>query len=222
VASYAEAGGANSARRRIQHLRGDHQIMAGPVALHRETHGKVTVTGPVGETTPEHTLLDKDVGLALGLLVPELLLSTAIACGVDATVKGLIGRHEQRRLGADVHEFLASGRSAVAVLAVSGRVDRMCRALGRSGEAVEIPVNPSDYRALRSALTDAPAADCLPAPWGRRTRSARRAAFWIADDAWPVYRRGQCRASRATFPPVEYGQAVGERKVATWRRSTRS
>jgi hypothetical protein len=167
LASYAEAGGANSARRRIQHLRGDHQIMAGPLALHRDTQGKVTVTGPVGETTPEHALLDEDVGLALGLLVPELLLSSAIACGVDATVKGLIRRHEQRRLGADVDEFLAPGQSAVAVLAVPERVDPLCRALGRSGAAAWILVDPGDYHALLSALTDArgPAVD----PHNRKT-----------------------------------------------------
>jgi uncharacterized membrane protein len=161
LASYAEAGGANSARRRIQHLLDDDQILAGPLALHRDTHGKVTVTGPVGETTPEQLLLDEDVGLVLGLLVPELLLSCAIGCGVDATVEDLIGRHEQRRLGADIDEFLAPGGSAVAVLAVAERVDPLCRALSRSGEAVKVPVDPGDYRALRSALTDArrPAVD---------------------------------------------------------------
>ena len=155
VASYTETATASSDRRRLQRLLGDGQVVAGPVALHRHTSGNVAVAGTTGAAMLAPALILEDAALVVGLLVPELLLSSAMAFGVDTTVKGLIRHHEQRRLGADVGEFLAPGRSAVAVLAISERVDALCRALSRSDKTVEIPVDPSDQRALRSALTDA-------------------------------------------------------------------
>jgi hypothetical protein len=155
VASYTEPGTAMSDLRRLEHLLDDGHVMAGPVALHRDRDGRVSVVGPDHRTIPKDDLTAEDVGLVIGLLVPELLLSSAIVWGVDATVRSLIRRHEEGHLGVDLHDHLPPGGSMIAAIVPCERHDRACRALTRPDRIIEAPVDPSDRQAIRSALTEA-------------------------------------------------------------------
>ena len=94
-------------------------------------------------------------GLVVGLFAPPLLLATAVGAGIGAGIGELKKRHEEKKLGVDLEEYLPPGSSAVIVVVDDTYLDRVDKALTKSTKKINKAVDSGDYEELTKALQDA-------------------------------------------------------------------
>jgi uncharacterized membrane protein len=101
------------------------------------------------------TALGAAGGLVLGLFAPPLLLATAVGAGIGAAIGELTKRHQEKKLGAEIDEYLPPGSSAVIVVVDDTYLDRVENALTKSSKKVSKAVDSGDVDKLQKALADA-------------------------------------------------------------------
>ena len=127
VASYDDAASAEADFKALKDAEGAEDFaVVGAVVASRDAGGEVTVSehgvaSPVGGGTA----LGATGGLVLGLFAPPLLLATAIGAGIGAAVGELVKRHQERKLGAEIDDYLPPGSSAVIVVVDDIYLDRV-------------------------------------------------------------------------------------------------
>ena len=94
-------------------------------------------------------------GLAVGLFAPPLLLATALGAGIGAGIGGLKKRHDEKKLGVEMEEYLPPRSSAVIVVVDDTYLDRVDKALTKSTKKINKAVDKGDYEELTKALQDA-------------------------------------------------------------------
>ncbi len=157
AASYADASAAEADFQSLKEAQtAEDFAVVGAVVASCDDAGKVTVdehgvASPVGGGT----VLGAAGGLVVGLFAPPLLLATAIGAGIGAAIGGLTKRHQEKKMGVDLEEYLSPGSSAVIVVVDDMYADRVDKALTKSTKKISQAVDSGDYDQLTKALQDA-------------------------------------------------------------------
>jgi uncharacterized membrane protein len=131
---------------------GDYQVV-GAVVLNREPSGKVDVAEhDSGAHVAGGAVLGGTAGLVLGLFAPPLLAATAVGAGVGAVVGKLRKKHEEKKMGVELEEYLPPGSSAVVAIVDDTYADRVEAALVNSDKRINKAIDKGDYDELQNAL----------------------------------------------------------------------
>ena len=159
VASYADVAAAKADFQSLKDAeRAEDFVVVGAVVASRDDAGKVTVdehgaASPVGGSA----VVGGGAGLVVGLFAPPLLLAGVVGAGIGAGIGGLKKRHEEKKMGVDLEEYLPVGSSAVIVVVNDTYLDRVNKALTKSTKKINKAVDKGDYDELTKALQDADA-----------------------------------------------------------------
>ena len=157
VASYADEASANADFKSLKDAeRAEDFAVVGAVVASRDDAGNVTVDehGAASPVAGSATI-GAGAGLVVGLFAPPLLLATAIGAGIGAGIGELKKRHEEKKLGVDVDEYLPPGSSAVIVVVDDTYLDRVDKALAKSSKKISKAVDSGDADQLEKELADA-------------------------------------------------------------------
>jgi uncharacterized membrane protein len=153
VGSYADAGAANddfSALKAGQEA--DEYKLVGAVVMTRDASGKVDVKEHGDKRTAGGAVLGGTAGLVVGLFAPPLLAATAVGAGIGALWGYLSKRHQEKKLGVDVEEYLPPGSSAVVAVVDDTYADKVENALVKSDKRINKAIDAGDYDALQKAI----------------------------------------------------------------------
>jgi uncharacterized membrane protein len=93
-------------------------------------------------------------GIVIGLFAPPMLVATLVGAAVGAGIGKLRKRHEEKKLGVDVDEYLPPGTTAVVAVVTAESADKAEAALVRADKRVSRPVAPEDYEALKDLMSE--------------------------------------------------------------------
>ena len=157
AATYEDAAAAEADYQSLKQAQSAEDFaVVGAVVASRDDAGEVTVdehgvASPVGGGAA----LGAAGGLVVGLFAPPLLLATAIGAGIGAAIGAVKKRHEEKKMGVDLEEYLPKGSSAVIVVVDDMYADRVDKALTKSSKKIKKAVDSGDYEQLSKALQDA-------------------------------------------------------------------
>jgi uncharacterized membrane protein len=157
VASYDDAASADADLKALKDAQSAEDFaVVGAVVASRDAGGEVTVSEH-GAASPVAggTVLGATGGLVLGLFAPPLLLATAVGAGIGAAIGELTKRHQEKKLGAEIDEYLPPGSSAIIVVVDDTYLDRVENALTKSSKKITKAVDSGDAEKLQKALADA-------------------------------------------------------------------
>jgi uncharacterized membrane protein len=157
VASYDDAATADADYQALKDAESAEDFaVVGAVVASRDAGGEVTVSEH-GAASPVAggTAIGATGGLVLGLFAPPLLLATAVGAGIGAAIGELVKRHQERKMGAEIDEYLPPGSSAVVVVVDDTYLDRVENALTKSSKKVSKAIDSGDVEKLEKALADA-------------------------------------------------------------------
>ena len=153
VGSYGDAGAANDDFNALKAAQdaGEYQVV-GAVVMTRDASGKVDVKEHGDKHTAGGAVLGGTAGLVVGLFAPPLLAATAIGAGIGALLGHLTKRHEEKKLGVELEEYLPAGSSAVVAVVDDKYADKVEAALVNSDKRINKAIDKGDYDALQKAL----------------------------------------------------------------------
>jgi uncharacterized membrane protein len=156
VAAYSDPGSASDDFQSLKDAQGadEFKVVAAAI-LSRSADGKVDVKEHGTREVAAGTGVGAVGGLVVGLFAPPLLLATAVGAGIGAGIGELVKRHEEKKIGVDVEEYLPPGSSAIAVVIDDRYLDRVEKALTKSTKKVSKAIDSGDYDKLKKAITDA-------------------------------------------------------------------
>ena len=131
---------------------GEYQVV-GAVVMNRDASGKVDVNEHGDRNVAGGATAGGAVGLVVGLFAPPLLAATAIGAGIGAGIGALKKRHEEKKLGVDVDEYLPPGSSAVAAVVDDRWADKVENALVKSDKRINKAIDSGDYDELQKAIS---------------------------------------------------------------------
>ena len=152
VASYADAGTANEDFASLKTAQGDGLVVLAAVVMSRDADGKVDVLAKGDEITASGAVLGGGIGLVVGLFAPPLLAATAIGAGIGAVLGHLTKKHEEKKLGVSLEEYLPPNSSAVVVVIDDQYLDRVAGALAKADKRINKAIDADDYDELQKAL----------------------------------------------------------------------
>jgi uncharacterized membrane protein len=129
--------------------------IVGSVVLSRDDDGKVTVKETGTGQTGGGAWIGGGAGLIVGLFAPPLLLATALGAGIGATIGHLVKKHDEKKMGADVEEYLPPGTSAILVVLDDQYLDNVESALTQADKKVNKAIDSGDYADIQKALANA-------------------------------------------------------------------
>jgi uncharacterized membrane protein len=94
-------------------------------------------------------------GLIVGLFAPPLLLATALGAGIGATIGHLVKKHDEKKMGVDVEQYLPPGTSAIVVVVDDQYLDNVDSALTKADKKVNKAIDKGDYEDIQKAINDA-------------------------------------------------------------------
>ena len=153
VGSYADAGAADddfSALKSGQDA-GEYQVV-GAVVMNRDASGKVDVKEHGDAHTAGGAILGGTAGLVVGLFAPPVLAATAVGAGIGAGIGALNKRHEEKKLGVEVEDYLPPGSSAVVAVVDDQYADKVENALVKSDKRINKAIDSGDYDELQKAI----------------------------------------------------------------------
>jgi len=153
VGAYADADTATEDFKTLKSAEsaGEYKIV-GAVVMHRDAKGDVEVDEHGDKRTAIGGALGGTVGLVVGLFAPPLLAATAIGAGIGAVIGWLTKRHEEKKLGVELDEYLPPGSSAVVAVVDDTYADKVEAALVNSDKRINKAIDKGDYDELRKAL----------------------------------------------------------------------
>ena len=154
VGSYADAGAAAEDFKALKagQEAGEYEIV-GAVVMNRDASGKVDVEEHGDHVVAGGTTLGAIGGLVVGLFAPPLLAATAIGAGIGALIGELTKKHEEKKLGVDVEEYLPKGSSAVVAVVDDKWADKVQNALVKSDKRINKAIDANDYEQLQKAIS---------------------------------------------------------------------
>ncbi|WP_431220774.1 DUF1269 domain-containing protein [Leifsonia xyli] len=153
VGAYTDAAAASSdyAALKAGEDDGDYKV-DGAVVMSRDAEGKVSVTehdtGKVGRGAG----IGAGAGIVVGLFAPPLLLATALGAGIGAGIGALQKRHDEKKLGVDLDEYLPPGSSAVVAVVDDTWADKVEEALVKADKRIAKAIDQDDYEKLQEAI----------------------------------------------------------------------
>ena len=157
VASYGDDAAAKADYQALKDAESAEDFsVVGAVVASRDADGKVSVEEH-GAASPVAggTVLGAAGGLALGLFAPPLLLATALGAGIGGGIGALSKKHQEKKLGVDLEEYLPAGSSAVVVVVDDTYLDRVDNALAKSSKKISKAVDAGDVDKLQKEIADA-------------------------------------------------------------------
>jgi uncharacterized membrane protein len=155
AASYSNPDAAAADYKAIKAAEGAADIaIVGSVVVSSDANGKIDVTKG-GSPVLEDAFLGGVTGLVLGVFAPPLLLATAVGAGIGAGIGGLVKRHQEKKLGVDLENFLPPNSSAVVIVAEDLYADKIDKALSKAEKKITRAIDADDYDELTKALADA-------------------------------------------------------------------
>jgi uncharacterized membrane protein len=154
VGTYADAGAAADDFKALKSGQeaGEYHVV-GAVVMNRDASGKVDVKEHGDKHVAGGATLGAVGGLVVGLFAPPLLAATAIGAGIGAVIGKLSKRHQEKKLGVDVEEYLPPGSSAVAAVVDDEYADRVENALVKSDKRINKAIDSDDYEELQKAIS---------------------------------------------------------------------
>jgi uncharacterized membrane protein len=154
VGSYTDAGAAadDFAALKSGQDAGEYKVV-GAVVMNRDADGKVDVKEHGDKHVAGGATLGGVAGLVVGLFAPPLLAATAIGAGIGAVIGALEKRHDEKKLGVDVEEYLPPGSSAVVAVVDDKWADKVENALVKSDKRINKAIDAGDYDALQKAIS---------------------------------------------------------------------
>ena len=154
VATYDDESAAQSDFTTIKSL--DDVSVVAAVVLTRDADGKVKVKEHGGRIIAYGTAIGAAAGLVIGLFAPPLLLTGVIGLvlggGVGAGAGALVERHEEKKIGVDVEEWLPPGSSAIVAVVDDTYLDRVEKAVEKATKHVSKAIDEGDYDAVVKAI----------------------------------------------------------------------
>ncbi len=152
--AYADAGAAAEDFKSLKAGQdaGEYQVV-GAVVMQRDASGKVEVQEHGDGHTAGGAVLGGSAGLVVGLFAPPLLAATAIGAGIGAGVGALRKRHEEKKMGVEVDEYLPPGSSAVVAVVDDAYADKVENALVKSDKRINKAIDSGDYEELQKAIS---------------------------------------------------------------------
>ena len=98
-------------------------------------------------------VLGGTAGLVIGLFAPPLLAATAIGAGIGAGIGALRKRHDEKKMGVEVEEYLPPGSSAVVAVVDDKYADKVEAALVKSDKRINQAIDKGDYEELQKAIS---------------------------------------------------------------------
>jgi uncharacterized membrane protein len=133
----------------------DELAIEGSVVVTRDADGKVAVKETGGGQIGGGALIGGSVGAIVGVFAPPFLLATAIGAGIGAIAGELTKKHEEKKLGVDLDEYLPEGSSAILVVLHDQYLDGVEGALTKADKQVNKAIDSGDYDQLQKALSKA-------------------------------------------------------------------
>jgi uncharacterized membrane protein len=154
VGSYADAGAATDDFEALKagEDAGEYQVV-GAVVMNRDASGKVEVKEHGDKRVGGGATLGGAAGLVVGLFAPPLLAATAIGAGIGAGLGALSKRHDEKKLGVEVEEYLPPGSSAVVAVVDDKWADKVENALVKSDKRINKAIDSGDYEELQKAIS---------------------------------------------------------------------
>ena len=154
VGSYTDAGAAADDFKALKESQesGEYEIV-GAVVMNRDANGKVDVEEHGDHVVAGGTTLGAIGGLVVGLFAPPLLAATVIGAGIGALLGELTKKHEEKKLGVDVEEYLPKGSSAVVAVVDDKWADKVEAALVKSDKRINKAIDAKDYEQLQKAIS---------------------------------------------------------------------
>jgi uncharacterized membrane protein len=153
VATYMDPAGATADYKALKEATaGSDFSIEGSVVVSRDDAGKVMVKETGGGEVGRGAAWGAGAGAIVGLFAPPFLLATAIGAGIGALVGEFNKKHEEKKLGVDVDEYLPEGSSAILVLLDDEYLDRVQMALEKADKRISKAIDKGDYEKLEKAL----------------------------------------------------------------------
>ncbi|SFR91990.1 Uncharacterized membrane protein [Agromyces sp. CF514] len=155
VATYDDADVATDQYRSLKGAaEGDELEVVSSVVLRRGEDGRVTVDEHGTGQVASGAWIGAGAGLVVGLFAPPLLAATAIGAGVGAISGKLAKKHDEKKVGLELEEYLPKGSSAIVAVIDDRYLDRIDSALAKASKKVSKAIDRDDFEALEKAITE--------------------------------------------------------------------
>ncbi|ANJ28272.1 DUF1269 domain-containing protein [Agromyces aureus] len=155
VATYDDAATATDDYRLLKDAQSaDDLEVVSSVVLRRSDDGRVTVDEHGTGQVAAGAWIGGAAGLVVGLFSPPLLAATAIGAGIGAISGKLAKKHDEKKVGLDLEQYLPSGSSAIVAVIDDRYLDRIDKALGQTSKKVDKAIDRDDYEALEKAISE--------------------------------------------------------------------
>ncbi|MET4159936.1 DUF1269 domain-containing protein [Agromyces sp. PvR057] len=124
------------------------------VVLRRGDDGRVTVDEHGTGQVAAGAWIGGAAGLVVGLFSPPLLAATAIGAGVGAISGKLAKKHDEKKVGIELEEYLPKGTSAIVAVIDDKYLDRIDAALAQTQKKISKAIDRDDYEQLEKAIDE--------------------------------------------------------------------
>lgn len=129
-------------------------VVEGSVILSRNDKGRIFATATGYELLRSDLPSRHDAALVIGLFAPPLLFLPAHDAGGGSSFDELITKHEERKMGFVVDDFLPYGSSAVVVLSEEQHLPGITTVLAHGAKSVSAVIDWEDYHTVERMLAE--------------------------------------------------------------------
>jgi uncharacterized membrane protein len=156
VASYADPAAATADFKSLKDAQDAEELdIEASAVLSRDDDGKVTVKETGTGQTGTGAWIGGGAGLLVGLFAPPLLLATALGAAIGGGIGHLVKKHDEKKMGVDVEQYLPPGTSAIVVVLDDQYLDNVDSALTKADKKVNKAIDKGDYDDIQKAINDA-------------------------------------------------------------------
>lgn len=132
----------------------DDVAVVAAVVLSRDADGEVEVKEHGGGLISQGTAIGAVGGLVVGLFAPPLLLAGVVGAGIGAGIAAIAKRHDEKKLGVDVQEWLPPNSSAIVAVVDDLYLDRIDKAFEQATQKISKAIDEGDYDAVVKAVNE--------------------------------------------------------------------
>lgn len=155
VASYGDAASAAADYKALRDAEsGTDLLVLGAVVVSKDDDGKIDVDEKGAPQAVGGAVVGGGIGAIVGLFAPPFLLAAAVGAGIGAIAGELTKKHEEKKLGVDLDEYLPDGSSAILVVMEDMYLDRVEGALSNANKNINKAIDSGDYEQIQKAIAD--------------------------------------------------------------------
>ena len=154
VATYDDTAAATEDYKALKAAEAADLEVVSSVVMHRDDDGRVAVDEHGTGQVAAGAWIGGAAGLVLGLFAPPLLAATAVGAGVGAIAGNLAKKHEEKKMGIELEEYLPKGSSAIVAVIDDRYLDRVDAALGAAQKKINKAIDRDDYEELEKAINE--------------------------------------------------------------------